>query len=229
MANPPYDGPWPRVRKAILERDGYRCQIRGPRCAGAANVVDHIVPVTQGGAWYEPSNLRAACQPCNRDRVDQCRSTRWRSAKTRIVLVVGPPCSGLSEYVDEVRGADDLVVDYETIARSLGATNPVTAGPLHPAVMAVRNALIRTLEQGSCTAARAWLTSTNPRAEGQFPHHEVVDLGGRVGQEECLRRNESQGGRGDSRRLAELIREWFAARSTGSAESASPPSRSWGG
>ena len=69
MADHPYHGPWPRIRRSILDRDGHRCQIQGPRCKGDATHVDHIVPWSEGGAWYEPDNLRAACETCNSGRV----------------------------------------------------------------------------------------------------------------------------------------------------------------
>lgn len=59
---------WEPLRLVILERDGWVCQIRGPRCLVDADTVDHIIPWRYGGAWYDPANLRAACQPCNLDR-----------------------------------------------------------------------------------------------------------------------------------------------------------------
>lgn len=66
MASPQYAGPrWQRVRKLILARDGYVCQIRSKHCRTVANAVDHIIPMSLGGAQYDPSNLQAACQPCN--------------------------------------------------------------------------------------------------------------------------------------------------------------------
>jgi 5-methylcytosine-specific restriction endonuclease McrA len=69
---PWYSGAWPRVRLQILERDGYTCQIRGKGCTQIASQVDHVIPVRpdgSGGAWWEPSNLRASCAHCNRQRV----------------------------------------------------------------------------------------------------------------------------------------------------------------
>lgn len=57
-----------RVRIPVLERDGYRCQIRGPKCTGRASDVDHIVSLKDGGALLDPDNLRAACPACNRGR-----------------------------------------------------------------------------------------------------------------------------------------------------------------
>ena len=65
-SRPEYARPaWKAMRKLILARDGHRCQIRGPKCRGAANHVDHIVAMSQGGAVLDPSNLRAACASCN--------------------------------------------------------------------------------------------------------------------------------------------------------------------
>jgi len=59
------------LRLWILERDGHRCQIRGPHCTGYATQVDHILERADGGALFDPANLRAACAWCN----------GWRSAQ----------------------------------------------------------------------------------------------------------------------------------------------------
>ena len=55
---------WKMLRQRVLERDGRECQIRGPRCQGVANEVDHIIPKVYGGD-NNLDNLRAACKPCN--------------------------------------------------------------------------------------------------------------------------------------------------------------------
>lgn len=69
MSDTPYGAHWRTVVcPAILERDSHECQIRGPRCTGTATDVDHIIPWSEGGAWYDDANLRAACAPCNRGR-----------------------------------------------------------------------------------------------------------------------------------------------------------------
>lgn len=57
-----------RVRKAVFERDGFECQIRGPKCTGGADDLDHIIPLVMGGPILDPGNLRASCKPCNRGR-----------------------------------------------------------------------------------------------------------------------------------------------------------------
>lgn len=68
MTKPQYTGPWRRVRRQILERDGHLCQIQAPGCTLRATQVDHIVPVARGGDWWALENLRAACMACNNGR-----------------------------------------------------------------------------------------------------------------------------------------------------------------
>jgi 5-methylcytosine-specific restriction endonuclease McrA len=67
MAKPYYR--WPAgLRQSILQRDDHTCRVRLPGCTHHAEVIDHIIPALSGGAWFEPSNLRAACKSCNRAR-----------------------------------------------------------------------------------------------------------------------------------------------------------------
>jgi 5-methylcytosine-specific restriction enzyme A len=49
-----------RLKRAILERDDYRCQL----CPRPATEVDHVIPRSAGGTDH-PSNLRAICHPCH--------------------------------------------------------------------------------------------------------------------------------------------------------------------
>ncbi len=60
---------WRQVRLVVLERDGWRCQIRMGVCTGKATAVDHVVPLSQGGDAFDPGNLRAACKQCNSGRI----------------------------------------------------------------------------------------------------------------------------------------------------------------
>lgn len=69
MADHPYGSPaWRAVRPVVLQRDGHRCQLQLPGCTGRATHVDHIIPWSEGGAWFDPTNLRAACEHCNTRR-----------------------------------------------------------------------------------------------------------------------------------------------------------------
>ena len=55
---------WAVLRKLVLRRAMYRCEIQLPGCSELATEVDHIISRMDGGS-DELSNLRAACKPCN--------------------------------------------------------------------------------------------------------------------------------------------------------------------
>jgi 5-methylcytosine-specific restriction endonuclease McrA len=64
----PYKDPrWRRIRKVVLARDGYVCQIRGPRCTTTATQADHVVSWRElpEERWLDVTLLRAACRSCN--------------------------------------------------------------------------------------------------------------------------------------------------------------------
>lgn len=54
-----------KERERILERDNYRCQIKGPRCLGVATEVDHIDNTRNENYWRD-RNKRAVCSPCHK-------------------------------------------------------------------------------------------------------------------------------------------------------------------
>ncbi|WP_239656182.1 HNH endonuclease [Mycobacterium riyadhense] len=58
---------WKSNRVRALERDGYRCQIRGHRCTVTATSVDHIISVANGGN-DDLTNLQSACKPCHDEK-----------------------------------------------------------------------------------------------------------------------------------------------------------------
>ena len=53
---------WALLRRAVLNRDGYRCQ----SCGVASRLeVDHIVPLAHGGDAFDLANLQALCRGCH--------------------------------------------------------------------------------------------------------------------------------------------------------------------
>jgi hypothetical protein len=60
----PRSGVTKRVRFLILERDGFRCRYCGATPDVAELVIDHVIPVADGGS-DEPDNLATACGDCN--------------------------------------------------------------------------------------------------------------------------------------------------------------------
>lgn len=69
------DTRWRTFRQWLLdtwqEAGRTSCEIRDPGCTVAVEQVDHIVPLSRGGAKYDPANCRPACAPCNRARSDR--------------------------------------------------------------------------------------------------------------------------------------------------------------
>lgn len=53
---------WQRVRMFVLRRHP-ACQAEG--CRSLASEVDHIQPISEGGAQWHESNLQALCKPCH--------------------------------------------------------------------------------------------------------------------------------------------------------------------
>ena len=53
---------WQVVRRAALDRDGWRC-----RACGKAGVleVDHVVRIEDGGSEYDLANCQTLCRSCH--------------------------------------------------------------------------------------------------------------------------------------------------------------------
>jgi 5-methylcytosine-specific restriction protein A len=56
---------WKRVRREYLTDHPlcHHCQARG--ILKPAEHVDHIVPITKGGEWFDEDNLQGLCHPCH--------------------------------------------------------------------------------------------------------------------------------------------------------------------
>ena len=72
---------WAAVRRAVLDRDGWRCA----NCGRPGRLeVDHIKPLAAGGDMYAMENLQALCAfPCHAEKTaaesgHQLAAVDWR-------------------------------------------------------------------------------------------------------------------------------------------------------
>ena len=78
-----------------------------------------------------------------------------------IHIISGPPCSGKSTYVQEHAKNDDLCVDYDLIAQSLGSKNPHSArGLIKQAAFEAREGAIQTALKNP--EFESWIIHTSP-------------------------------------------------------------------
>ena len=214
---PWYDWPWPKIAKEVIASAGGQCQVRGPKCRKIATQCDHIIPPTQGGAWFDKSNLRASCTTCNYSRIDRTGQDAWRRSTTKITLVIGPPFAGKAHRVESLKRPGDLVVDYDALADALGGSDP----SLHDTILKARGSVLSDIKRAKTKAKHVWIISANPRAEELFPFHDriVVDPGA-----ETCRQNAEQRGKQDR---TDLIGGWYRGRSGQTESKESKPSRDW--
>lgn len=164
-----YDHAWQQVRRIVLHRDRYECQIRGPRCTQQATEADHIVALAKGGARLDLTNLRAACRPCNAaegGRLGQARRQRTPSrnwfgdhkpapnapTERMVVLIVGPPGSGKSTKAVDLAHTHGLQhMEREQYGSDKAYRQAVERAAAHPHA---RLAVVRTCP--TTTEQREW-------------------------------------------------------------------------
>jgi 5-methylcytosine-specific restriction endonuclease McrA len=78
----PYSFQWASVRREVMKRDRFQCQLRYPGCVGRATEADHIVSVADGGE-HTLENARAVCKPCHRRRTAQQGGEASKAARER--------------------------------------------------------------------------------------------------------------------------------------------------
>lgn len=72
---------WKRLRKAVLNRDGWRCTACGKPVEGSDATVDHIVPYS-GPESNVMHNLATLCRSCNSTKQARTRARiNWFNRK----------------------------------------------------------------------------------------------------------------------------------------------------
>ena len=72
------EGRWRSVRRAALDRDGWRCRT----CNRAGRLeVDHVLAVVDGGPKYDVDNTQTLCRECHRAKTDKERRERGQLSR----------------------------------------------------------------------------------------------------------------------------------------------------
>lgn len=72
-----YDPRWQRYRKVYLAE--HPLCINYAECRHAATVIDHIVPMSRGGIFWDENNHQPMCKSCH-DRKTAKKDGRWTGA-----------------------------------------------------------------------------------------------------------------------------------------------------
>ena len=82
----------------------------------------------------------------------------------KIKVVIGASCSGKSTYIKKVKSPDDVVVDFDALAKALGSmVSHKCTGDIRKIAFDVRDVAIRRIIQG--VKSDAYIIHTNPKQE----------------------------------------------------------------
>ena len=124
-----------------------------------------------------------------------------------IHVVIGAPCAGKSTYVRENAKSGDVIVDFDAIARALGANGHLPDGDIKQAAFEARKSVIDYCIKSDC---EAWIIHTSPTDEQRGSYEkanaEFIELD--TDMETCLER-----ARNDNRPdgTEQIIRDYFEA------------------
>ena len=124
-----------------------------------------------------------------------------------IHVVVGPPCSGKSTYIETNANPGDLIVDFDKIAKALGAVESHNSeGIVKEASFSARDGAIEIALRNP--KEESWIIHTNPSEEQMERYTDVnadiIKLD--PGMEECLARAEHEG---RPQRVIDSIYAWY--------------------
>lgn len=178
-------------------------------CGSLAEVVDHIIPRSLGGAMYDPANHQSLCVPCHdvksaHEKGATLAASRPRTyhVDNRVIVVSGPPCSGKTDYVASRRQAYDLVLDMHALAVALGAPGHARPPHLVPFLCELRDAFLARLTRRH-QAPRVWIITGEPRMADRLVGAQHVRMP--TTRDECISRAAGSG----RPECVELIDAWF--------------------
>lgn len=105
-----------RLRYEILRRDNHACRYCGRAAPDVKLHIDHVIPVSLGGAEKDPANLVTSCAECNGGKTSSApdqtvvadikeSAAKWKSAITQAAEEARADVTGRSELYEAVVNA----------------------------------------------------------------------------------------------------------------------------
>lgn len=210
-------------------RDGFECQEckrRGVKTS--SSLVHHINQAEdRPDLFWSDDNLISLCSKCHEKMHDRLTGRlsrlgsfyqelyRRKGSKmlTKIIFVIGPPCSGKSTYVRDHMGRNDLVYDLDEIVKAITFNrlhdknpNAIEYGFL------IKDLILKRLEMED-KFDTAWIIQTEMSVK-DYDYYlnspQVIRM--TTSEDECLRRlREDPGGR-NIEEIEEVIKNYFRKR-----------------
>lgn len=122
-----------------------------------------------------------------------------------ITVVLGAPCSGKSTWANSQLQANDVIVDYDELAKAFGSKIPHSSfGSIRTVALAARKEAIKRILNGIDNNAFIIHTNPNDEAVQNYVNSEVNFVLLNPGIDECLKRAESR-----PKGTIEAIYSWF--------------------
>lgn len=217
-----YDARWYKY-SAKYRKDHPLC-VNYPECHKETDVVDHIVPVNQGGDFWDPGNHQPMCKPCH-DRKTAQESGGFKNKKrgfnfistVNVTVVCGPPGSGKSSYVTSRMKWGDLVIDMDVLYHAISML-PKYEKPdvLLPFVCEARDAAINRLCRPN-DIRTAWIITSGAKRSDRERFKDSRNKRVRVvvmetSPNECMKRiNQDTARSGKAQVWRGLIESWWKA------------------
>lgn len=194
---------WRNTRAAYIQRHPLceECERQGRIVQ--AQEIHHIVPIDEGGAPLDHSNLMSLCHACHMALHGVGKQEQYQ---TEINIVYGPPCSGKSTYVTAHSTPGDLVWDQDVVASVIsGLPQHHDAQGILGVVLAMRDGMLKELSSASCKVRRAWVIITRPaELRHRFPNANFYYVD--TPEEICVERARE---RHNAAEIIPAIRRWF--------------------
>lgn len=213
---------WVKFRNVIIsertQADGYvYCDMcHKPILKRYDLIIDHITELTDDNVndisiSLNPDNVRCLHFECHNKRHERFGKQNYMNRTKQVHIIYGAPCSGKSTYVYEHAGANDLVVDMDSIYSSISINERYNKPDrLNAAAFAVRDCLYDIIKYRSGRWQDAYIIAGVPRSGDRQRLKERVNADDLIfidaSRDDCLDRAADRPGE-----WKKYIDDWFDA------------------